>query len=125
MSADAIIHERFRWVNKDTLEYDFTIDDPRSWDVSWSAKLPMRRTEDPLFDIVFAVQSDNTGRVHHLIKNQDVIFGLHDLHIVIVGARNHRRASIESGEASVHCGAAFRAGALENHLTISGTALAA
>jgi hypothetical protein len=36
MSGDAIIHERFRWVNKDTLEYDFTIDDPRSWDVTWS-----------------------------------------------------------------------------------------
>jgi len=59
MSADAIIHERFRWVNKDTLEYDFTIDDPRSWDVSWSAKLPMRRTEDPLFE--YACHEGNHG----------------------------------------------------------------
>ena len=59
MSGDAIIHERFRWVNKDTLEYDFTIDDPRSWDVTWSAKLPMRRTEDPLFE--YACHEGNYG----------------------------------------------------------------
>jgi hypothetical protein len=59
MSGDAIIHERFRWVNKDTLEYDFTIDDPRSWDVTWSAKLPMRRTEDPLFE--YACHEGNHG----------------------------------------------------------------
>ena len=42
-----------------TLEYDFTIDDPRSWDVSWSAKLPMRRTEDPLFE--YACHEGNHG----------------------------------------------------------------
>ena len=59
MSGDAIIHERFRWVNKDTLEYDFTIDDPRSWDVTWSAKLPMRRTEDPLYE--YACHEGNHG----------------------------------------------------------------
>ncbi|MCH8176010.1 MAG: hypothetical protein IIC59_12610 [Proteobacteria bacterium] len=59
MSGDAIIHERFRWVNKDTLEYDFTIDDPRSWDVTWSARFPMRRTEDPLFE--YACHEGNHG----------------------------------------------------------------
>ncbi len=59
MSGDAIIHERFRWVNKDTLEYDFTIDDPRSWDVTWSAKFPMRRTEDRLFE--YACHEGNHG----------------------------------------------------------------
>lgn len=59
MSGDAVIHERFRWVDSDTLEYDFTIDDPRSWDVTWSAKVPMRRTEDPLYE--YACHEGNHG----------------------------------------------------------------
>ncbi len=59
MSGDAVVQERFRWVNEDTLEYDFTIEDPRSWDVSWSAKLPMRRVEDPLFE--YACHEGNHG----------------------------------------------------------------
>ena len=42
-----------------TSQYDFTIEDPLSWDVSWSAKFPMRRIEDPLYE--YACHEGNHG----------------------------------------------------------------
>ena len=53
------VEERFRWIDADTLEYDFTVEDPLSWDVSWSAKLPMRRIDDPLYE--YACHEGNHG----------------------------------------------------------------
>ena len=53
------LEERFSRVNGDTLEYDFTIEDPLSWDQSWSAKFPMRRIEDPIYE--YAWHEGNYG----------------------------------------------------------------
>ena len=53
------LEERFRRVNSETLEYDFTIEDPLSWDRSWSAKFPMRRIEDPIYE--YACHEGNHG----------------------------------------------------------------
>jgi hypothetical protein len=53
------LEERFRRVNSETLEYDFTIEDPLSWDQSWSAKFPMRRIEDPIYE--YACHEGNHG----------------------------------------------------------------
>ena len=58
-SASMKLEERFRWIDENTLEYDFTIEDPLTWDVSWSAKLPMRRIEDPLYE--YACHEGNHG----------------------------------------------------------------
>ena len=49
-SASMQLEERLSWIDENTLEYDFTMQDPLTWDVSWSAKLPMCRIEDPLFE---------------------------------------------------------------------------
>jgi hypothetical protein len=53
------VEERFSWIDENTLEYDFTVEDPLSWDVSWSARLPMRRIEDPLYE--YACHEGNHG----------------------------------------------------------------
>ena len=37
--------ERFRRVDKDTLEYEFTVSDPATWTRSWTARWPWKTTE--------------------------------------------------------------------------------
>jgi len=61
MSKEAQITERFTRVDADTLEYDFTVEDPLSWDVSWSAKMPIRRAADPVYE--YACHEGNHGLV--------------------------------------------------------------
>ncbi len=59
LSTDAHIEERIRRLDGNTLEYDFTVEDPRSWDVSWSAKFPLRSIEDPIYE--YACHEGNHG----------------------------------------------------------------
>jgi hypothetical protein len=61
MSDQAQITERFSRIDADTLNYDFTVEDPLSWDVTWSGKLPMRRAADPLYE--YACHEGNHGLV--------------------------------------------------------------
>ena len=42
--------ERFTRVDADTLEYEFTVTDPETWDAPWTVNLPMRRNELPMFE---------------------------------------------------------------------------
>jgi hypothetical protein len=42
--------ERFTRVDRDTLRYEFTVDDPTTWTRSWSASIPMTRTGDQMFE---------------------------------------------------------------------------
>ncbi len=58
-SASMRVEERIRRIDENTLDYDFTIEDPLSWDVSWSAKFPMRRIEDPIYE--YACHEGNHG----------------------------------------------------------------
>lgn len=58
-SASMQLEERFSWIDENTLDYDFTIEDSQTWDVSWSAKLPMRRIKDPLYE--YACHEGNHG----------------------------------------------------------------
>lgn len=53
------LEERLSWIDENTLDYDFTMQDPDTWDVSWSSRLPMRRIEDPLFE--YACHEGNHG----------------------------------------------------------------
>ncbi len=59
MSDQAVIQERFSWVDENTLEYDFTVADPLSWDRPWSGKVPMRRAADPVYE--YACHEGNHG----------------------------------------------------------------
>ena len=53
------IEERFSWVDENTLDYSFTIDDPNTWEQSWSARLPMRRMNEPIYE--YACHEGNHG----------------------------------------------------------------
>ncbi len=44
------IMERFTRVAEDQIRYEFTVDDPTTWTSSWSAEVPMLRTEGPMFE---------------------------------------------------------------------------
>lgn len=59
LSTEGVVEERIRRLNADTLDYDFTVSDPRTWDESWSARFPLRRIEDPIFE--YACHEGNHG----------------------------------------------------------------
>ena len=42
--------ERFTRVDRDTLEYEYTVTDSETWGRQWSASIPMRRTEVPMYE---------------------------------------------------------------------------
>ena len=42
--------ERFTRVDADTLEYEFTMTDPGTWDAPWTVNLPMRKNELSMFE---------------------------------------------------------------------------
>jgi hypothetical protein len=50
--ADEKMHlvERFTRVDADTIRYEFTVDDPTAFTKSWTAQLPMKKTESPVYE---------------------------------------------------------------------------
>ena len=50
--SDAQLHltERFTRVDRDTLRYEFTVDDPTAFAQPWSAVIPMTRSNDRIFE---------------------------------------------------------------------------
>jgi len=42
--------ERFTRVAEDRIVYQFTVDDPATWERPWSAELPMMKTTGPIFE---------------------------------------------------------------------------
>jgi hypothetical protein len=42
--------ERFSLADKETLKYEFTVDDPATWTRQWTASVPMSRTDDLIFE---------------------------------------------------------------------------
>lgn len=44
------VTERFTRVAEDTILYNFTVEDPKTWDRSWTAEMPMKQTVGPLFE---------------------------------------------------------------------------
>jgi len=42
--------ERFTRVNRETLLYEFTVDDPLTWTHSWTAQFPMTRMDEPVYE---------------------------------------------------------------------------
>ncbi len=59
LSTDAQIEERITRLDDGTLDYDFTVTDPRSWEASWSARFPLREIQDPVFE--YACHEGNHG----------------------------------------------------------------
>ena len=58
-SKDTYLVERFRRVDPDTLMYEFTVEDPNNFTRPWTAMMPLRRTDGPLFE--YACHEGNIG----------------------------------------------------------------
>lgn len=58
-TQDMKLVERISWVDDNTLQYDFTIDDPNTWTQPWSAKFPLTRSADPVYE--YACHEGNHG----------------------------------------------------------------
>ncbi len=42
--------ERFTRIGADTLEYQYTVTDPETWTSPWTASIPLRRTDVPMYE---------------------------------------------------------------------------
>jgi len=51
--------ERFTRVDKETLRYEFTVDDPATWTKKWSASIPMIKSNELMFE--YACHEANYG----------------------------------------------------------------
>ena len=51
--------ERFTRVDRDTIHYDITIEDPTTWTRPWTVRLRLQRTDDPIFE--YACHEGNVG----------------------------------------------------------------
>ena len=58
--------ERFTRVDAETLDYQFTVDDPGSFTRSWTAAVPMMKTEGPIFE--YACHEGNYGMTNLLSR---------------------------------------------------------
>jgi hypothetical protein len=58
-SEDLKVTERFTLVDPDTIRYEFTIEDPQTWDTAWKGEAPMKRTTDRIYE--YACHEGNYG----------------------------------------------------------------
>jgi hypothetical protein len=49
-SAGMRLTERFTRLDDDTLVYEFTVTDPETWTIPWTAQQPMRRNDLTMFE---------------------------------------------------------------------------
>jgi hypothetical protein len=49
-SANLHLVERLTRIDADTLLYEFTVDDPKTWTRSWTAAVPMKKVTSPVFE---------------------------------------------------------------------------
>ena len=42
--------ERFTRISDDTIIYQFTAEDPTTWDKPWTAEIPMTKTRGPVYE---------------------------------------------------------------------------
>lgn len=56
--------ERFTRTGPDTVLYQFTVEDPSTWEKSWSGEVPMTRIDGPIFE--YACHEGNYGMPNNL-----------------------------------------------------------
>jgi len=56
--------ERFTRADADTLLYEFTVEDARTWTIPWTATVPMTKTDSPMFE--YACHEGNYGMTNLL-----------------------------------------------------------
>jgi hypothetical protein len=63
-SPNMRVTERFTRVGDNALKYEFTVNDPATWAVPWSAEIPMSRIAGPIFE--YACHEGNYGMRNNL-----------------------------------------------------------
>ncbi len=59
-ASDALkVTERFTMLDPETINYEFTIEDPKTWDVPWKGQVPLRRISEEIFE--YACHEGNYG----------------------------------------------------------------
>ena len=64
LSEDLRVVERFTRIDPDTLDYQFTVEDPNIWTRPWSGSSPWARAEGPMFE--YACHEGNYGMTNIL-----------------------------------------------------------
>jgi hypothetical protein len=68
-STDALhLVERFTVVDPNTLRYEYTVTDPKTWTRPWSAEAPLPRIDPPLYE--FACHEQNYGLINLVMGAQ-------------------------------------------------------
>jgi hypothetical protein len=62
--------ERFTRVDANTIEYQFTVDDPTVWSRQWTAEFPLRKTNDRMYE--YACHEGNERSVEGILKGSRV-----------------------------------------------------
>ena len=57
--------ERFTRTGDDSIHFEFTVEDPATWDQSWSAEIPMMSTEGPMYE--YACHEGNHD-IRHILE---------------------------------------------------------
>jgi hypothetical protein len=63
-SENLHVIERFTKTNADTVLYQFTVEDPSTWEKSWSGEVPMTKIDGPIFE--YACTEGNYGMRNNL-----------------------------------------------------------
>src|SRR6185503_19599067 len=80
--------ERFTRVDANTIDYRFTAEDPSTWTRAWTGQLPLKRTDQPMYE--YACHEGNFRSMEGLLK----------------GAAVQRRQIVGGGASSAPTGAA-------------------
>jgi hypothetical protein len=78
-SANMHLVERFTRVDADTLLYEFTVDDPSTWTKPWTAQVPMKKSQDQIYE--YACHEGNYAMLN-----------------MLTGARAQEKAAEEAGK---------------------------
>ena len=81
-TADTRLVERFRRLDGDTVIYEFTVEDSNSFTRPWTAMMPFRRTDGPLYE--YACHEGNIGM-------HGIMAGARQLDTQAVGASSSTR----------------------------------
>ena len=64
------VTERFTYVDAGTIRYQFTIEDPHTWDRPWSGEYPITRIKEPIYE--YACHEGNYGMPNILRAQRNV-----------------------------------------------------
>ena len=64
------VTERFTLVDANTIRYQFTVDDPHTWDVAWKGEYPMTRSKEAIYE--YACHEGNYG-LPNILQSQRAV----------------------------------------------------